>query len=194
MDLSRFDECWFAIQVRPRHEFLAACILRNKGFEDFLPTYKSKRKWSDRQKEIEVPLFPGYIFCRLNSQISAPILTTPGVIRIVGINSAIPDSEIEAIQAIVSLRIPVSPCSYLKVGTRVQVIAGPLAGIEGVLLSYRNQYRLILSVALVQQSISIEVQQSDVIPVREKARQVTNEKQQAICRGVLPAMASLAER
>jgi transcriptional antiterminator RfaH len=165
MDLARFDECWFAIQVRPHREFLAARILHNKGLEEFLPTYKVKRQWSDRRKEIELPLFPGYIFCRFSSRITAPVLTTPGVIRIVGINAAIPDAEIKAIQAIVSLRIPAAPCSYLKIGTRVQVIAGSLAGIQGILLSYRNQHRLILSVTLLQNSISVEVDHSNVVPV-----------------------------
>jgi transcriptional antiterminator NusG len=184
MDLSLFDERWFAIQVRPRHEFLAASILRHKGFREFLPTYKSKRQWSDRRKEIELPFFPGYIFCRFSSQVHAPILTTPGVIRIVGINSAIPDSEIEAIQAIVSLRIPATPCSYLKIGTRVQVIAGPLAGIQGILLSYRNHHSLILSVTLVQNSISVEIEHTNVTPIHENTYRPTDEEQRAICRQV----------
>jgi transcription antitermination factor NusG len=170
MDLDRFDNCWFAIQVRTRYEFLVATILRSKGLEEFVPKYKSKRQWSDRTKVCELPLFPGYVFCRFNAQVRVPILTTPGVIRIVGVNSAIPDSEIEAIQTVVAHRVSAIPYPYLDVGTRVQVIAGPLAGVQGTLVSYRNHYRLILSVTLVQSSISVEVEYGDVVPVRDNVR------------------------
>jgi transcription antitermination factor NusG len=189
MELVPFDKCWFAIQVRPRYEFLAACILRGKGFEEFLPSYKSKRKWSDRKKEIELPLFPGYIFCRFDAQVRAPIVTTPGVIRIVEPHLPIPDSEIEAIQAVVASRVPASPCSYIKVGTRVEVIAGPLAGVSGILVCNKNQYRLILSVTLVQNSISVEVDYADVRPVRENPHQVLAVSQQATTREMIPAVA-----
>lgn len=174
MDLGRFDKCWFAVQVRPRYEFLAANTLRGKGFEEFLPTYKSRRKWSDRTKQIELPLFPGYVFCKFNAEIRVPILTTPGVIRILGAHSAIPEAEIAAIQAAVASRLPASPCSYLKIGTKVQVIAGPLSGVEGILVSYGGHYRLILSVNLVQNSISVDVGYKDVVPVRESMHQAAN--------------------
>ena len=190
MDLDRFDKCWFALQVKPRYEFLAACSLRSKGFEELLPTYKSKRQWSDRRKVVELPLFPGYVFCRFNAQIRVPILTTPGVIRVVGTNLTVSTAEIEAIQAIVARGIPASPCSYLKVGTRVEVIAGPLAGIRGILVSHSNQYRLILSVTLVQSSVSVEVEHSDVRPVPENAHPVANVEQRILCGKVMPAMAS----
>jgi transcription antitermination factor NusG len=165
MDLARFSKCWFAIQVRPQREFYVARVLENKGLEQFLPSYKVKRQWSDRQKELELPLFPGYIFCRFDSKICAPILTTPGVIRIVGINSPIPEGEIEAIQAVASNRVPALPCSYLKIGTKVQLIAGSLAGVQGILVSYRNRHRLVLSVALLQSSIWVEVDHDNVVPI-----------------------------
>lgn len=175
MELDRFDRCWFAVQVRPRYEFLAANTLRGKGFEEFLPTYKTKRKWSDRTKQVELPLFPGYVFCKFNSGIRAPIVTTSGVIRILGGNSSIPDSEIEAIQAVVASRLPASPCTYLKIGTKVEVTAGPLMGIQGILTSYAGYYRLVLSVDLVRNSISVEVEYKDVVPVQECA-QLTQER------------------
>lgn len=188
MELVPFDKCWFAIQVRPRYEFLAACILRGKGFEEFLPTYKSKRKWSDRKKEIELPLFPGYIFCRFDAQVRAPIVTTPGVIRVVDPHLPIPDSEIEAIQAVAASRVPASPCTYIKVGTRVEVIAGPLAGISGILVCNKNQYRLILSVTLVQNSISVEVDYADVRPARENSRPVSAAQPLTTSREMIPAL------
>lgn len=188
MDLDRFDKCWFAIQVRPRYEFLTAGILRSKGFEEFMPTYKVKRQWSDRRKELEMPLFPGYVFCRFDAQVRAPIVTTPGVIRILGGEIAIPDNEIEAIQTVVEHGIPAEPCPNLKVGTRVQVLAGPLAGVRGILMSYKNQSQLILSVTLVKNAISVEVDESNVTAVPESARSISA-KDQAIRTGA-PGVAS----
>lgn len=189
MDLDRLDKCWFAIQVRPRYEFLVACILRSKGFEEFMPSYKSKRQWSDRKKQIELPLFPGYVFCRFNAQIRVPIVTTPGFLRVVSPHIPIPDSEIEAIQAVVASGVPASPCSYIKVGSQVQLIGGPLAGIQGVLVSYRNQHRLVLSVTLVQSSISVEVDYTDVRPIVENPYRITAGEQRTIGRPVMTALA-----
>lgn len=173
MNLNIFDKRWFAIQVRPRYEFLAASILRGKGYEEFLPSYKARRQWSDRIKEIELPFFPGYVFCRFDVQLQAPILTTPGVIRIVGANMAISDEEIENIQAVVAGKLAATPSAYLTVGTKVRVIVGPLAGVKGILTSNIN-HRLILSISLVQNSISVEIDPSNVTPIHEAPRQIVN--------------------
>jgi transcription termination/antitermination protein NusG len=178
MSLDRFDKCWFALQVRPRYEFIAANTLRGKGFEQFLPTYTMNRKWSDRTKQINLPLFPGYVFCRFNAEIRVPILTTPGVIRILGTDSGIPVGEIEAIRAVVTSRLPATPCSYLKIGTKVQVIDGPLAGVQGILTSYGNQQTFILSITLVQGSISVEIEPGNVALVQESATQIVSRRQQ----------------
>ncbi len=169
MDLNRFDKCWFAIQVRPRHEFIAAAHLCHKGYEQFLPTYKVKRNWSDRQKEIELPLFPGYIFCRFDAQLRVPIVSTPGVVRVVGAHMPIAQGEMEAIQQVMSHGIPAEPCPYLKIGSKVQVTAGPLAGVCGILQVHKNQHRLILSVTLVENSISVEIDRKNVCLVPDKA-------------------------
>jgi transcription antitermination factor NusG len=101
----------------------------------------------------------------------------------------IPDSEIEAIQAVVARQVPASPCPYIKVGTRVEVIAGPLAGVSGILVCNKNQYRLILSVTLVQNSISVEVDYADVRPVRENPHHVITVEQRTTGREMMPAMA-----
>jgi transcription antitermination factor NusG len=108
-DLSCFDQRWFALQVRPKYELFVENVLHSKGFEGFALTYKSTRQWSDRKKIIVLPLFPGYVFCRFNVDIKTPILSTPGIIRIVGGNSSIDDSEIEAIRSVVAKRIALSP-------------------------------------------------------------------------------------
>ena len=152
------DSFWFGVQVKPRHEITVATILRNKGYEEFVPLYREKRKWSDRQKTVLSPLFRGYIFCRFNAEIKAPIVTTPGVIRIIGSRQEplpIDEKEIHAIQAVVESGLPAEPHPWLPIGSRVVINEGPLAGIEGLLTDYKNKH-IVLSVNLVQQSISIE--------------------------------------
>src|SRR5713226_4572887 len=103
MLLASSDRRWFALQVRPRYEKAAARALHNKGYEEFLPLYRSRRRWTDRVKEINLPLIPGYVFCRFDSSVVVPIVTTPGVIRIAGYGKTpapVDESEITAIQAV----------------------------------------------------------------------------------------------
>jgi transcription antitermination factor NusG len=168
MDFNRYDQRWCAIQVVPRHEMMVSTILRSKGYEEFLPMYRVKRQWSDRRKVIETPMFTGYVFCRLNSGISWAIVTTPGVIRIVGTRkevSVIEDHEIESIQAVLKSGMKVEPCAFAKVGDRVRISSGPLTGVEGIVTGYKNQQRLILSVNLIQSAISVEVDGYNMVPV-----------------------------
>jgi transcription antitermination factor NusG len=151
---------WYAIQVRSRFEFVTANILDSKGFELFVPKYRSKRQWSDRNVELELPLFPGYIFCRFDARACIPIITTAGVVRIVGTRKTplpLETHEIEAVQRVVQLGTKAKPHPFTPVGSRVQIQGGPLAGLEGIVTGHKNR-RLVLSIALVQQSISIEVE------------------------------------
>ena len=164
------EKRWFAIQVRPRYEKTAGDILRNKGYEEFVPLYKEKRQWSDRIKIVTVPLFAGYIFCRFNASAHAPIVTTPGVVRIIGSGKEllpIEEGEVEAIQAVIRCGYKAHPHAYTKIGDKVRITEGPLSGIEGVLVGYKNGSRLVLSVNLVQSSIAVEIQSRDVSVVRE---------------------------
>jgi transcription antitermination factor NusG len=154
------EQPWFAVQVRTRYENMTATGLRGKGYEPFVPMYKSRRRWSDRIKEIQLPLFPGYLFCRLNPENRLPILTTPGVVQIVGVGrKPIPleESEVEAIQAVVSSGLSREPWPYLQVGNRVRIEYGPLADREGILLAFKGQYRIVLSLTLLQRSVAVEV-------------------------------------
>ena len=172
MDFNKYDHRWCAVQVAPRHEVIASAILRSKGYEEFLPLYRVKRQWSDRRKEIDVPLFTGYLFCRLNSEIRWAIVTTPGVIRLVGTRkeiAVIDDREIEAIQLILKSGLKVAPCAYAKIGDRVRIESGALAGVEGVVTGYKNQQRLVLSIDLIQSSISVEVDGCNMVPVSKPA-------------------------
>ena len=152
---------WFAVQTRARYENFAAKQLGGRGYEVFLPFYQCQRRWSDRMQEFEMPLFPGYLFCRFNLLDRLPILTTPGVIQIVGIGKTpmpVDDQEVSALQAAVKAGLPRHPWPFLKVGERVRVEDGPLSGLEGVLLNFKGRYRVVLSVTLLQRSVAVEVE------------------------------------
>lgn len=151
---------WFALQVRTKHELGVAEFLRGRGYQPFLPFSRSRRAWSDRIKVVEAPLFPGYLFCRVNVQDRLPVLSAPGVIRIVGYSrSPIPvdEAEIIAIQAIVASGLPNEPWPFLRIGDPVQIESGPLQGLRGILVGVRGGHRLVLSVSLLQRSVGVEI-------------------------------------
>ena len=141
---------WFAFRVRPRHEKQVSLALREKGFTEFLPLYKSKRQWADRTKVVEMPLFPGYIFCSTDRSKIVPVLMTSGVIDVVraGTNPLPADkAEIEALQS-----------------GSFSILRGPLAGLTGILVEVRRSQRLILSVNLLRRSVLVEVHPDWVSP------------------------------
>jgi len=151
---------WFALRVKSRREKLVASIAHNKGFEEFLPLYQSRRRWSDRYKSVELPLFPGYVFCRLNPQDRVPLLTIPGVLHFVGIGRIpipIDPAEIGAVQAAIRSGLGTEPCPFLAVGQHVRLEAGPLAGMEGLLVEVRKQHRLVVSLSLLQRSVAVQI-------------------------------------
>ena len=159
---------WYALQVRPRFEKIIASTLLNKGYEGFLPLYRHRSRWSDRMKEVQLPLFPGYLFCRLDLNHRLPVMVTPGVMHIVGIGSTphpVEEDEIASLQSIVISGLQPEPRSYLNIGERVRVEIGPLSGTEGILLSLKGSTRLVVSVSLLQRSVSVEVDESWVVPV-----------------------------
>jgi transcription antitermination factor NusG len=158
---------WFALQVRMRHEVDVADHLKGKGYEWFLPLYKARRRWSDRIKEVDAPLFPGYLFCRFNPHNRLPILKTPGVTQIVGYNHVpvpVDEQEIEAIRRLVASGVPNFPCAYLEVGSKVRIEAGALRGLEGMLTELKGKRRLVLSITLLQRSVAVEID-SDAVSV-----------------------------
>lgn len=159
---------WFAISVIPRKEKVTARTLRAKGYEEFLPLYAERRNWSDRVKMVELPLFPGYVFCRFDPAVRLPILKIPSVNQIVGVGKtpqAIEESEIQSLQTVCKAHANVIPCPYLKAGARVTLQHGPLKGVEGILVEATDT-RLILSVTLLQRSVSVEVDREWISPVR----------------------------
>jgi len=165
---------WYAVQVRSRKEAHIATQIQGHGIECLLPLYKSVRKWSDRIKELEHPLFPGYLFCKFDFQNRRPVVTTPGVIQVVGYGRTaipVPELEIQALQLAISSGMPKQPWPYLEVGQRVRVIYGTLTGLEGILVNMKGNHRVVLSVSLLQRSVAMEVETSWLVPVEENSRE-----------------------
>jgi transcription antitermination factor NusG len=159
---------WYAIRVRSNFENAVSASLASKGYPEFLPTYRSRRRWSDRIKEVRMPLFPGYVFCRFDPNNRLPILQTPGVVNVVSFAKTptpVEESEIAAVQRIVASDVLSRPWPFLNAGDRVQVIDGPLAGLEGILLEFKKSLRLVVSVTLLQRSVAVEIDGDWVRPL-----------------------------
>ncbi len=159
---------WWAIYTRHQHEKSVEEMLTAKGFEVFLPLYESVRRWKDRKKLLSLPLFPCYVFVKGGMDRRLPVLTTPGVYMILTRGehvATIPEGEIEAIRRTVEGPFRVEPHPFLRVGERVRVVRGSLEGVEGILTRKKNLYRLVLSVEMLAQSVAVEIDASDVVPV-----------------------------
>ena len=158
---------WFAIRTRSQCEKRTTVALRNRGYEPFLPLYRVERRWSDRIRKMDVPLFSGYLFCRFDVNFRLPILTTPSVVEIVGIGRTpvpIDDTEIASIQTLVESGLSVEPTAFLEVGRPVGVVAGPLRGLKGILLHSSNSDRLVVSITLLRRSVAAEIDRRWVVP------------------------------
>jgi|SRR5579872_666693 len=167
-DRSNGSVNWFALQIRTRWEGATAELLRAKGLETLLPTFTTKRKWSDRLKVVESPLFPGYVFCRFDVHNRLPVLITPGVISVVGRGKtpvAVDDAEIHAIQAAVQSGIRVEPWPYVEIGERVRIKDEVLNGMEGILTSFKGSCRVVISVTLLRRSVALEIDRSRIVPL-----------------------------
>ena len=167
---------WFALQTRCRYESFVAKQLRHKGYDILLPLYECRRRWSDRIKELELPLFPGYLFCRFNPLDRFPIVVTPGVLQVVGIGKSpvpVDDAEIAAIQTAVQSGLPRQPWPFLQIGQRVRVECGPLCGLEGILVDFKGRHRLVLSATLLQRSVAVEMDAAWVSPIPKQHRAYT---------------------
>jgi transcription antitermination factor NusG len=160
---------WYALQVQTRLGSIASAALRGKGYEEFLPLYRSSRRWSDRVKQIDMPLFPGYMFCRFNPHDRlVPVLTTPGVIGILGAGKVpipVDEEEIEAIRTIISSGLAARPWPYLAVGSKIYIEDGPLSGLEGIVANADKVDRLVVSVSLLQRSVAVQIDSNWARPV-----------------------------
>jgi transcription elongation factor/antiterminator RfaH len=160
---------WYALYTRPRHEKQVFQELSNKQIEAFLPTYKVRRRWSDRYKIVEEPLFKNYLFVNVDFNTRYYDTLRPygavGFITFDGKPAQIPQEEIDAIRRLVESELPYDPHPYLKVGRKVRVRSGPLQGCEGILTRKKGLARLVISVHLLQQSVSAEVDSDTIEPL-----------------------------
>jgi transcription antitermination factor NusG len=169
LDPEQVETAWSAVQTRPKFEKKVAFELQEKGIESFLPLHSVKRQWSDRKQSVSLPLFPGYAFVRIAPALCARIavLRTNGVISFVGprgIGTPVPDSEIEAVQALLNQRVPFTLHPYLKIGQSVRIRGGSLDGIKGILTKVNGDQSLIISVELIQRSVAMRVTGYDIEP------------------------------
>jgi transcriptional antiterminator NusG len=169
---------WYALYVRSRHEKAVEHGLRGKGYTVFAPSYRTKRKRVDRNIEIDVALFPGYVFCQFDSNMRLPILMTPGIVRVVGRGNRpepVDDSEIASIRTLALSGRSVQPWPFLESGQRIRLQAGPLAGAEGIFLRVKDEYHLVVSITLLQRSVSVVIEKDAVAPLFFGERQTSFE-------------------
>ena len=160
---------WYALTVRHQHERQTEKALRSKGLETLVPLYRSRRQWSDRVQELELPLFAGYVLCRFPARERIGVLSTPGVVSIVGFGgkpAPLQDEEIAGIEQLLASKLALAPWPYLKAGDRVCVAQGAMRGLEGTLLRTKDGLRLVISVELLQRSIAVELDRESVVPAK----------------------------
>ena len=164
---------WYAVYTTARHEKAVAGHFVQRNIESFLPLYRTMRLWKNGCKmTLQLPLFPCYVFVRISRNERVRVLDVPGVLSLVGSASEpvpLPESEIEALRVAIPT-IACEPHPYLVVGERARIKAGPLAGMEGVLLRKKNGLRVVLSLDLIAQSVAVEVDANDVEPVLTGAK------------------------
>lgn len=159
------EERWYALYTCARHEKRVAEQIERRRFSCFLPLYRSVRRWKDRRKELDLALFPGYVFVRMSLANKLRVLELPGVVQFVSFNgkpAALPPEEIEALRDRLSHRARIEPHPYLRTGRKVRVRSGPFEGLEGVIVRRKDRCRLIFSIDLIQRSLAIELDEADV--------------------------------
>lgn len=160
---------WFAIRTRSRHEKLVADQLEGQHIESFLPLIKTTRTWSDRKKEVELPLFSGYSFARLvlNSPDRLRVLKTQGVAGFVGVRNIgipVPEEQIDSLKTLLANEIPIKEHPFLPIGQRVRIKGGALDGIEGILAGQDGRY-LVISVQPIHRSLSVCLDGYEIEPI-----------------------------
>ena len=157
---------WLAVYVVPHCERTVSKLLGEKGYEEYCPTYVQSKRWSDRTKLLECPLFPRYVFCRMGPRCRGPIVTTPGVVKILGRNgvpSLVPDDEISALKSVLDSRFPVATFPILYVGKEVVIKNGPLTGLRGQVLRVKNDLALVIKVEILQRAVAVTLPRDSVL-------------------------------
>ena len=162
-------KAWYALHVRPRFEKCVTTQLEWKGYEVYIPTYTSKRKWSDRVKTLSLPLFPGYVFCHFDVHARLPVVMTPGVMAVLGAGkhpAPVDEIELSGIRHITASQLQAQPHPYLAAGEAVRVESGPLQGLVGIILRTKGSYRLVVSLSLLMRSVSVEIDKDGCSAIR----------------------------
>jgi transcription antitermination factor NusG len=171
MNAESSPDRWYAVQVRVRWESSTTALLSSKGYQTFLPTYKAEKLSRGKSARVSAPLFPGYAFCQFDAAKRLPILVTPGVVTVVGrgrVPVPVEDSEIEAIQRVISSGLQVEPWPYLKIGQRVRIEDGALGGLEGILTGFKGGRRIVVSISLLGRSVALEIDRFRICPIQPK--------------------------
>lgn len=158
---------WYAAYTCANHEKRVAAELGARDVEHFLPLYSSVRRWKDRRVQLELPLFPGYVFVRFALCDRLRVVQIPSVVRLVGFGglpAALPDMEMEIMRSGFSQSLRAEPHPFLTVGRRVCITAGPFAGLEGILKKRKSSLRVVVSLELIQRSVAVDVDAADVRP------------------------------
>jgi transcription antitermination factor NusG len=162
------EQRWYAAYTCANHEKCVAAELETRAVEHFLPLHSSVRRWRDRRVRLDLPLFPGYVFLRLALRDKLRVLQIPSVVRLVGFNgqpAALSDDEIEVLRRGLTARLQAEPHPYLSAGRQVRVTSGPLAGLEGIVVRKKNRFRFVISLHLIMRSVSVEMDDADLILV-----------------------------
>jgi transcription antitermination factor NusG len=163
------EQRWYAAYTCANHEKRVAAELAVRDIEHFLPVFSSVRRWRDRKVRLELPLFPGYVFLRLALREKLRVLQIPGLVRLVGFNGQpvqLPDDEMETLRNGLTERLKAKPHPYLTAGRRIHIAYGPLKGLEGIIVHRKNCWRLIISLGLIMRSVSVEIDEADLVPAR----------------------------
>jgi transcription antitermination factor NusG len=164
---------WYALYTCPRHEKCVAQQVEQRSIACFLPMYRSVRRWKDRRKELELALFPGYVFVRLALQDRLRVLQLPGAVHLVSFNgqpAVLPEAEIEGLRQRLARGGSLEPHPYLRVGRRVRVCGGPMLGLEGIIVRRKDRCRVVFSLDLLMRSAAVEVDECDVEPIADNHR------------------------
>lgn len=159
---------WYAAYTRANHEKRVAGQLAGREVEHFLPEYESVRRWKDRRVRLQMPLFPGYVFVRIELRDRLRVLQVPGVARLVGFHgspTAMPEEDMNRIREFLGQGLRAEPHPYLRAGRRVRVVRGPLTGLEGIVAGRKNGSRLVLSFEVIQRSMAVEMDEGDLAAI-----------------------------
>ncbi len=158
---------WYALQVASRCEKAVSSGLVLRGYSEFLPLFRSRRKWSDRFQDVDLPLFPGYVFCQMDINRRLPVLLIPGVVRVVGLGKIpipVDEQEMIAVQTVVKSGLLMQPWPFLKVGQTVTIAEGPLRNVTGILTAINGAEQLIVSISLLQRSLAVAIPRHSIRP------------------------------